>query len=160
MKYRRLNPDELHELEQPFIRYLAANSITAGDWEKIKTDTPEQAERYIDFFSDLVFDKVLKGLEYLEYKTPHDIKTFHCLPDRIVMLGLKVDGRTPLDFTRNQSPQEMLQMVQGSGAALQLYRGEKAYQQEREQELFEMMENGARISRDGALYKTLEQLKK
>lgn len=159
MKYRRLKKDELAELEPQFIRFLAANSVTAGEWEKLKQEEPEKAGRLIDYFSDLVFEKVLQDIRYLEYKTPRDIKTFRCGPEKIVMLGLKVEGDTQLDFTQNHSPEQMMQMVQLSGAKLQLYRGEKEYKQEREQELFNMMENGARISKDGALYKTLESLK-
>ena len=79
--------------------------------------------------------------------------------DKIIMLGNKTNGSSNLDFTKNESPAQMMDQVQKSGAQLQLYSGQKAYQPNREQELFKMMESGALISKDGAMYHTLEGLK-
>ena len=53
----------------------------------------------------------------------------------------------------------MLQQIQLSGAQLKLYTAEKPYSRGRDMEIFEMMENGALISKDGSLFKTLEGLK-
>lgn len=159
MKYRRLDADELAELEQEFIQFLAANTITGSEWEKIKQETPAKAEQLIELFSDLVFDKTLSNIRYLEFKTSRDIKTFHCLPDKMILNGLRILGDTSLDFTQESDPQQMLQLLQLSGARLQLYTAEKTYTASREQELFELMEKGALISRDGALFKALEAAK-
>lgn len=159
MKYRRLRPEELAELESEFIQFLAANTITGEEWEKIKKETPDKAERLIELFSDIVFEKTLSNIQYLEHKSPRDIKTFHCLPDKIVLNGLRIKGDSALDFTQQTDPHQMLQLLQLSGAGLQLYTAEKKYQDSREQELFRLMESGALISRDGALFKTLEAAK-
>jgi len=158
MKFRRLQKEELEELESDFVRFLSTNGITAEDWEKLKEEEKERAEKLIDIFSDMVFDHTLKSLEYLEYKTPKDIKTFHCGEEKMVMVGLMVEGDADIDFTEDKSPEEMLGQMQHSDAKLKLYRGEKQYSREREMELFEMMEKGALISRDGHLYKTLSSL--
>lgn len=159
MKYRRLRTDELKELERDFIAFLASNTVTAADWEKLKDTEPEKAEKLIELFSDIVFDKVLGDVEYMEYKTPKDIKTFHFLEDKIVMNGLYIEGNTSFDFTQDQSPEQMLQQVHLSGAQLKLYTAEKAYSRGSEMEAFEMLENGAVISKDGHLFKVLEGLK-
>ena len=159
MKYRRLSKAELASLEAEFIRFLASNTVTAQDWEKIKTETPEKAEGLIDIFSDLVFENTLKKVQYLELKQPKDIRTFHCQEDKISMIGLLIEGNTQLDLTQNLAPEQMISMLQLSGAELKMYSGERAYQKEREVELFELMEQGALISRDGHLFKTLQGLK-
>ncbi|MCB0585436.1 MAG: hypothetical protein KDD06_08945 [Phaeodactylibacter sp.] len=159
MKYRRLHQDELENLEKEFVQFLASNQVTANEWEKLKAEEAEKAEQLIDIFSDIVFEKVIDDIEYLEYKTPKDIKAFHFEENRIVMNGLLVDGQTSFDFTLEQSPQQMLQQIQLTGARLKLYTAEKAYSRGRNMEIFEMMENGALISRDGSLFKTLEGLK-
>ncbi|MCB9266574.1 MAG: hypothetical protein H6558_16235 [Lewinellaceae bacterium] len=159
MKYRRLHQDELENLEKEFVQFLASNQVTANEWEKLKAEEAEKAEQLIDIFSDIVFEKVIDDIEYLEYKTPKDIKAFHFEENRIVMNGLLVDGQTGFDFTLEQSPQQMLQQIQLTGARLKLYTAEKAYSRGRNMEIFEMMENGALISRDGSLFKTLEGLK-
>lgn len=159
MKYRTLRADELKDLEGQFTFFLAAQSIAAADWERYKKDTPEKAQGLIDSFSDVVFEKVLKNVTYLEFKTPKDFKTFHCEADKIHLIGLRLEGATNFDFTKDQHPQEMLEEMIRSKADLKLYHASKPYKKEREMELFDMMESGARISSDGLMYKTLENLK-
>lgn len=159
MKYRRLTLEELAELEKDFIQFLSANGIPGPDWEKIKTEEPKKADGLIDLFSDIIFDKTLENIEYLEFKTPQDIKTFHCQKHKIVMNGLMVEGKSDIDFTQAQDPEEMSQLLSGSGARLKVYTAQKKYHPNRKGELFNMMEGGALISRDGALFKTLESLK-
>jgi hypothetical protein len=159
MKYRRLNESELKDLEQDFIRFLASNQITASDWEKLKGEETEKVNGLIELFSDQVFDKVFDKLEYLEFKTLNDIKTFHCQQDKIVMMGLFVEGNAQIDFSKNQGSNDIMEAVKASGAAVKIYTAEKTYKGDRNQELFKMMENGCLISKDGALYKTLFSLK-
>ncbi len=159
MKYRRLNETELKELEQDFVRFLSSNQIPADDWVKLKESDMEKAEGLIELFSDQVFDKVFDKLEYLEFKTVNDIKTFHCQKEKIVMMGLFVEGNVQIDFSKNTSPEDIMTSVKNSGAAVKIYTAEKTYKGDRNQELFKMMENGCLISKDGALYKTLNGLK-
>lgn len=160
MKYRRLTRQELIGLEEDFIRFLAANTVTAEDWEKLKEEKPGHAEKLIELFSDIVFDRAFEKAEYLEFRMPRDIKAFRFQEGKVVMNGLRVEGRTDLDFTRDLSPAQMLERLRESKARLQLYTAEKKYRKERSLEMFDMMENGALISRDGSLFSMLEQLKK
>ncbi|MBK7408137.1 MAG: hypothetical protein IPL49_04660 [Saprospirales bacterium] len=158
MKYRRLTIEELEELRDDLVRFLAANHVTAMDWDKLKKTDPAKVDALLDLFSEMVFEDVLKKVEYMEYKTPKDVKTFHCQPDKVLMLGLMIEGESPLDFTQNQSAQDMMSLMQGSGASLKLYSAEKAYQGSREEELFRMLENGCLISREGEMYKLLNSI--
>lgn len=159
MKYRRLQPEELAELEKDFVHFLVANGIPGPDWEKMKETEPAKAEGLIDLFSDIIIEKTLDKIEYLEFKMPKDIQTFHCLPDKIILNGLRIDGESQIDFTASQDPQEMATLLNGSAAKLQLYTAQKDYHPSRNAELFQMLEGGAMISRDGAMFKTLEGLK-
>lgn len=159
MKYRKLSLEELEELKDDFVRFLASNQVTAPDWEKLKTNDPDKAGTLIGLFSDMVFEQVFTRATYLEYRTPHDLKTFHCLPDKILMLGLMVDEGAGIDFTKNQDPAEMSALLQSSGASVKLYSAEKSYGIPREEELFNMVEHGCLISRGGEMYKLLEELK-
>lgn len=159
MKYRKLTIEELEDLETEFVRFLAANTVTGDDWVKIKAEDPEKAAGLIEIFSVLVFDKILEGIDYMEVKLPKDYKTFYCGKKRIYLLGLQIEGETDFDFTKNEDPAKMMAHIQRSGAKLQLYSAEKAYKPNREEELFRMLEGGARISKDGEMYKMLSELK-
>lgn len=160
MKYRRLTNEELAELETEFIRFLVSNTVTGDDWEKIKKEDPKKAEGLIEIFSDIVFDKTISKIEYLEMKTPKDLKIFQCNKDNIELMGLKIDGESELDLTHDISSEEMMVKLQSSDAKLQLYSANKKYKNEnREQELFQMMQWGSLIS-DGKLFHLLRTLKK
>ncbi len=159
MKYRRLDKEELQELEQEFIRFLAANTVTADDWQKLKKEQPEKAEDLIDVFSDVVFEKTLSKIQYLQHRSTKDLKVFRCGEEKIELLGMRIAGDTQLDFTKNQSPQEMIALIQKEpNAKIQLYQAEKNYKGERNRELFEMLENGCLIDNEN-IFKMLESLK-
>lgn len=158
MKYRRLSIQELSELETAFIRFLAVNGVPGDEWEKIKETDQVRTDELIDIFSDTVFHDTLTKVTYLQFVTPNEIKTFHCLPDKIKLMGLIVDGASDIDFTNMESPQALAQKIAAAAASLKMYTAEKTYSKERELELFDMMENGCLIS-DGEIYQLLEQLK-
>ncbi|MEO1515793.1 MAG: DUF6495 family protein [Bacteroidota bacterium] len=159
MKYRRLRKDELEQLETNFIRFLAAYSIDGPQWERLKKEQPAESDALIDKFSEVVFEKTLKNLTYLQYKTPKDIKVFHCLPDKMIMMGIMVEGESDLDFTKQDDKDSMLQQMRQSGAELKVYQAQKAYNGSREDELFKMMEHGCLIS-DGSLFQLIRSLVK
>jgi len=159
MKYRRLSNVELQELEKDFVKFLAATHVTADDWVKLKKNDPIKVEELIGIYSDIVFDKTLGNLEYLEFKTPHDIKTFHCQAEKMVLMGIAVAPNSGVDFTKELNSQEIMEQLKKSSQDLQIYTAEKAYNGNREKELFQMMESGCLISKDGYLFKTLSTLK-
>jgi hypothetical protein len=160
MKYRRLTNDELAELETEFIRFLVSNTVTGDDWEKIKKENQERAEGLIEIFSDIVFEKTISKVEYLEMKTPKDLKIFRCNKEEIELMGLKVEGESDLDFTQDISPEEMMVKLQSSDANLQLYSANKKYKDDdRLKEIFQMMQWGSLIS-EGKLFHLLRTLKK
>ncbi len=160
MKYRRLQLDELEEVRTEFVQFLATQGIPAEEWERLKAESPERVDQLLDQFSEIVFDNVLKEIQYLEYRSATDLRVFRCGKEKLELLGLRVAGESQLDFTQNQDPQAMIRMLAESDARLQLYSAEKKYGKTRELELFDLMESGARIARDSSLFDTLYQLRK
>lgn len=140
MKYRRLTKEELVEMEKEFIDYLASNTITGGDWEKMKKESPEKAEKHIELFSDIVLNKVLSKVKFLEHKTPRNWKVFKCMPDKIYLLEFALPVEAAFDF---YAPEFMDNI---NDTSIQLIKKQKAYSKERELEIFEMLENGCFIS--------------
>jgi len=159
MKYRRLSTEELHKLEAEFIRFLAANTITGDDWEKLKSQKTDKAEELLNLFSDIVFDKVLDDLKYLEFKSIADLKIFYCGQEKMVLMGLRVIGESDIDFRTPLPAEELINRLNASKAKLEVYSAEKAYSKDRKMELFQMMEQGCLIA-DGKLFEVLRDLKK
>lgn len=153
MKYRRLSIEELQNLEQRFIQFLVANTITGADWTKIKQKDPEKASRMIDIFSEMMFETTLKKVKYLKSRTAKEIKVFKYDEDKIILMGLVADEKTPVDFNQLVDLKEIMNHTEG----LSIYRTEKKYDTNREQELFNMMESGSLIT-DNQLFDLLEKL--
>ncbi len=148
-KYRVLTNQELVELEKEFVDYLVVNGIAADDWEKIKHETPENADRIIELFSDVVLESVLRKAEFLELRTADLLLCFHCLQEKIILFGMR--GGEDTNFLDPDFVQGALSNPPGD---LEIFTSEKAYLTTREEELFQMLNEGHVIS-DGALYKAL-----
>jgi len=158
MRYRRLTNEELKELEKEFVRFLASNTVTGDDWEKIKIEDPDKAEKLIEMFSDIVFEKTISNIEYLEYRSPRDLKVFHCKDDLIEMVGITVEGKSDVDFSKDIDADKMMHQLQASKASLKLMAANKKYKKTKELEIFDMMQWGCLIS-DGKLFQTLHAMK-
>jgi len=158
MRFRRLTNDELQELEKEFVRFLASNTVTGDDWEKIKKENPDRAEKLIEMFSDIVFEKTISKIEFLEYRAPKDLKVFHCQHDIIEMVGITVEGESDIDFSKKIEADQMISQLQNSKASLKLMAANKKYKKTKELEIFDMMQWGCLIS-DGKLFHTLNAMK-
>lgn len=156
MKYRRLTHEELLALEADFVRFLALNGIPAEEWIKLKSTDAKQVNAWIEQFSDAIFERSLREVEFLEFYTPKDIKTFHCQKEKIVLVGLVLDEVDENASFMVDDLTPVLQLIESGTLRAKRYRKEKQYHNnDREMELFNMIENGARISKDGRLFKIL-----
>jgi hypothetical protein len=78
-KYRVLSLEELKELEKEFIEYLVLNGIEANDWDRLKRDLPQDAEKVIELFSDVVFEKIMRDTRFLEWRDVSELRSLQCL---------------------------------------------------------------------------------
>lgn len=159
MKYRLLTKEELEELEPEFITFLAANGIPAEDWVRIKKEEPEKSNKLIAIFSDAVFDKILSNVHYLEHRQTDIIRIFRFGEKKVVMNGIRLEGKSAIDFTKNQDVNALTQLFKLSPGKLNIFTAEKAYKKDRLQEIFQLMQSGAQILKDDRLFSTIEQLK-
>lgn len=144
MKYRKLSVEELESLEKEFIQFLASNTVTCPDWEKIKSEKPDRAEELIEMFSDIVMEKALSNIKYLEHISPLSIKSFWFQKDKVSLIGIDVDPSENVDFT---TPEGLKRLTETSNSSkpLKIYSTDKSYDKNREEELFEMLNKGCSI---------------
>ncbi|MTB51290.1 DUF6495 family protein [Lewinella sp. W8] len=159
-KFRRLRREELEEVRDQFVKFLGVNGVDADSWQKMKADDPQRADGLILQFSQIVFEGVIKRIEYLIQRRPRDLRTYRLLDDKIEMRGILLEGETSLDLSDTDiSPQDMLITLRSDGAKVKLFRGERAYNATigRDQDIFLLMEAGALID-DGELFGILNDL--
>lgn len=150
-KYRLLSIGELQELEKEFVNFLILNGIAAEDWNKLKIEDIDAADKIVELFSDVVFEKIFRKVEFLDYISPKEIRTFQCLNEKIVLVGIKTSSEGSVDFTDTNYIQKVLA---NPSENFKIYSTEKKYTKVREQELFEMTTMGCVIS-DGRLFKAI-----
>ena len=148
MSYRRLSEEELEELKEEFIQYLIANGIDAQMWERFKAEDAEKAEIFIQQFSNVVLEKSLEKVEYLEHRTPTDLKLFFCGKDTIELIALKSNS---VDLT------DLSSFTPGDFKNVEVFKASKAYSKKREVELFDMTQKGCEITTH-KLYNLLKQM--
>lgn len=150
-KYRSLTNEELESMEKEFVNFLILNGITGDDWETLKKDNPDGANGICEAFSDVVFTKILKQCRYIESHTPKHLVAIYCDDDMMYLQGLEAPSDSAIDFT-DRDQFEKLKKKPPEG--IQRITTQKKYSQEREFELWNMINNGFFIS-DQKLYMSL-----
>ncbi|WP_165748969.1 DUF6495 family protein [Cellulophaga sp. Z1A5H] len=154
MKYTRLTKQQLEELHQEFINFLATQSITGEEWEKIKTDTPEVAEEELDVFSDLVWEGVLNKVDFVENISAQQMHLFHLTDKEMKLISVKVmnpeiDLTTEIGFNwfKKNWQSDFVEYLSAS----------KAYKDDKNADKFELIQKGAVITK-GELYQWFEKV--
>jgi hypothetical protein len=148
LSFRKLTEDELEELKEEFVQYLVANGVDALLWEQLKKDEPEESELFIQQFSNVVLQKSLEKIEYLEHRTPSDVKLFYCGKETIDLIAIK---SSVVDLTN------MAEFNAEEFKNIEIFKANKPYSKNREVELFEMTEKGCQITTH-TLYDLLKQM--
>ena len=154
VKYKRLSTEELNALEKEFINFLSSMQITGADWQKMKIRENIKAEELITVFSDLVYDKVLKKIKFLEYRDAKTLNIFNFLENKISLIGIRVKDQSSLNLT---SDDIFSQWTESNLSSINLIKSEKNYTKERELEIFELLQTGCLIT-DDKLYNLLMEM--
>lgn len=154
MKYTRLTKEQLEELHEEFTRFLASQSIDKAEWDTLKQEKPEVAEQEIDVFSDLIWESVMDKAEWLEHYSKNHIFLFKLGKEN--MESIVIHAHTPLaDFLTEGGLQWLNENIFSN--EVHLSRGKKDFGEDRNTEIFSLIEQGAMLS-DGTLYKELEDM--
>jgi len=149
VKYKLLTQAELEDLQKEFIDYLAANGIDADYWQKLKKEHVEKANKIVAFFSDVVYESILRRVSFMDLISKNEISSFQCLEDAIIVVGIRSEDDR-IDFLKG----DVNTYLQNSSDKFKIYTSKKDYGEVREMELFKMMERGCIIS-DGSLFKII-----
>jgi len=136
MKYRCLTGEELNELEEEFKHFLISNSVYTEEWEKLNKQKDKKVQELVEMFSDIVLDKALMNIKYLEHVTPQDIKSFYCSDDKMVLIGIASTNQN-IDFTKD--------VLSDHKDELDIFKTSKKYNKQRELEVFELLQSGCSI---------------
>ena len=101
-----------------------------------------------NFNFSFFLQKSLEKIEYLEHRTPSDVKLFYCGKETIDLIALK---SSVVDLTN------MTEFKAEDFKNIEIFKATKHYSKSREVELFEMTEKGCEIT-NHTLYDLLKQM--
>ncbi|MFD1553326.1 hypothetical protein DNU06_06590 [Putridiphycobacter roseus] len=153
-KYRTLSITELESFEKEFISFLVINGIEADNWEEIKKNEPIKANKIIEQFSAVVFESIFRKNMFIDFISAKTIKCFQFLADSVQLIGLDAEEGSEVDFMKANSIRECI--IQNE-AHLKVYQSNKKYIKSREEEMYNMVQSGANLSK-GELFKQIALL--
>jgi len=153
MKYRQLTKEQFENLHEEFARFLASQSIDAKEWNQIKEENPKVAVDEMNVFSDVVWDDVLTKTHYIEHFSETSVNLFKCDDEEIHRIAIKINWDINL---LKQEGFEWL-MKNPMDNSVDIFKGTKSYNSERNREIFDLIEKGSAISK-GEIFEYFNQL--
>jgi cag pathogenicity island protein 24 len=144
MKYRRLTKEQLEEMHPEFINFLATQTITAKEWDDLKTNQPEVAEQEIDVFSDLVWEGVLNRAEFLEHISPRTMNLFSLGEKEMEVISIMV-GDELIDITTPDGYRWLQKNLMDD--EVKIFTAKKTYSASPNGDKFKLIETGAVITK-------------
>ena len=150
MEYKRLSTEQFEALHQEFATFLAANSVDKKEWHQLKNQDSTKAENFLDGFSDLVWNDVLRNNLFIEHLNPQHLFLFECLDEQMNLVLVKSEDKTK-DFTSPDGFKWLEANLQSD--SITLFQSQKKYQN-RNHDIFDLIQKGARIT-EGAYFKSI-----
>lgn len=154
MKYTRLTKEQLEELHPEFATFLATQSIDKKDWETTKEKDPAVALQVIDVFSDFIWEKAMDNVNYVDHFSKSHIFLFACKDSKAHSFVVK-SNNPKSNFLTQEGINWLSENIFSD--EIEIQNGFKDFKNNRNQELFKLIEKGGIISK-GELYKKLETL--
>lgn len=140
MKFRLLNKEEQQAFDEDFKHFLITNGVSNEEWIALNESNNPKAIELVAVFSDTVFQKVMEKIKVLELRQDKSLMVFLCGKERIELIGINVmPEATEVNLSTTDTIHSALTK---SAKFLQFFKQNKAYDKERELEVFEMIEKG------------------
>ena len=143
MKYRQLTKEQFISLHEEFARFLASQSIDVKEWNQIKKEKPTVAEDEMNVFSDVVWDDVLSKTSYVEHFSETTANLFKCDEKEVHRIAIKINW--DINLLKQEGFEWLMQNPMDN--SVDVFKGAKAYQSERNLEIFDLIEKGSSISK-------------
>ena len=153
MKYRQLTTEQFEGLHKEFSLFLASQSIDAKEWKQMKEEKPLVATDEINVFSDVVWDDVLTKTAYVEHFSETSVNLFKCEDEEIHRIAIKITW--DINLLEQKGFEWLMQNPMDN--SVEIFKGSKPYNEERNTEIFDLIEKGSAISK-GEIFEYFDQL--
>ena len=152
LKYHKLSEAQFNEMHREFTLFLASQNIDKRDWLIIKSKKPELVDKYLNSFSDLVWEKILSNCQYLEFSTVSQIFLFHTKENSVDALIVKIDKKLA-DLNTAEGFKKVLTLLKSE--KVDIFESSNVYTPSRNEFIYDYLRKGSVIS-DGKRYELLK----
>ncbi|MBP5995643.1 MAG: hypothetical protein KA736_08105 [Crocinitomicaceae bacterium] len=138
MRFRRLSTEELFSLETEFKQFLVIHELYDEEWRLLAEKEPEKAEQFIIQFSELVLGKVYQQISFLVHFSSTMVSFFDMRNNPLKAYHIKCSEGLSL-----QNEADLQQALSVHFNQLQFYKGEKNLQEEKADEVFDLIKKGS-----------------
>lgn len=139
MKYRCLTYQEFDILSTDFKDFLYSEGINTFEWRLLQDQYSDDAFELLKKYSDLTFDKLIKDVQYLEYRTEKQLLLYQCKETYYTIIGVEIPKNSPINLTDFKSIETISKKDLHACKSFKL---NSRYQENREQEIFNFIEAG------------------
>jgi hypothetical protein len=107
----------------------------------------------MNVFSDVVWDDVLSKTKYVEHFSQTSANLFKCDENEIYRIAIKINW--DIDLLKQEGFEWLMQNPMDN--SVDIFRGSKKYNTERNKEIFDLIEKGGSISK-GEIYEYFSKL--
>lgn len=150
MKYRCLTYQELDIAEDGFIDFLYEHGTNRFEWNILNDQSHVWASNLLEEFSDLIFDNMLKDIEYIKLNAGDELLCFELKSDEYTLIRLKSDN----DFHHSINSSSLESDLSKMKCSI----SNNHYSTSKEKLCFYLLENGGEIG-NGNTFTTLKQLR-
>ena len=151
MKYRLLTKKELEPLNEEFLKYLLVANVTPQNWEVLKKEDTEAAEKHLEVFSDMVLDRILSTISFVDIVLTDRVEVYQFLKEKAYIFAIENKTKGSFDFTSQILKDLDLKQVN-------IIKGEKQFNQDRELEIFKILQKENASISNGDLFKKVALL--
>ena len=138
MRFRRLSTEELFSLETEFKQFLVIHELYDEEWRLLAEKDPDKAEQFIIQFSELVLGKVYQQISFLVHFSSTMVSFFDMRNNPLKAYHIKCSEGLSL-----QNEADLHQALNAHFNQLQFYKGEKNLQEEKADEVFDLIKKGS-----------------
>ncbi|MCO6164005.1 DUF6495 family protein [Flavobacterium sp. NRK F7] len=154
MKYIRLTKEQLEELHPEFVTFLATQSIDKKEWDELKKNKPEIAEQEIDVFSDMIWDRAISNVNFIDHFSKNYIFLFKCVENTVYSYVIN-SNVSHVDFLTSDGINWLSENIFSDD--IEIKKGKKDISDDRNGSLFSIIKQGGIISK-GELFTKLDYL--
>lgn len=153
MKYRMLTKEEMEIFDEDFKYFLIANGVSNEEWLEMNKNDQEKATQLVALFSDSVLQKVYEKIKFIEHRSEASCLIFKLGEDKIDLISLNRKS----EKVSLETPESIHLALAGSPEELSIFKTEKKYSKNREEEIHEMVSQGC-VNSSEEFWVSLEKL--